>query len=82
MDNSEKLAIQGTQDKEKQNKNHNTICTGQQYTQTITNNVNTSYKQQQVKTNRTSFLYGNRILHKFGNIFFATGRQCPFPNKV
>jgi hypothetical protein len=32
MDNSEKLAIQGTQDKEKQNKNHNTICTGQQYT--------------------------------------------------
>ena len=48
----------------------------------ITNNVNTSYKQLQVKTNRTSFLYGNRILHKFGNIFFATGRQCPFPNKV
>jgi len=40
MDNPEKLATQGTQDEEKQNKTHNTICVGHHYTQTNTNNVN------------------------------------------
>ena len=39
MDNPEKLATQGTQDDEKQNKN-NTICVRYHYTQTNTNNVN------------------------------------------
>jgi hypothetical protein len=36
MDNLEKLATFGTQDK--QNKKHNTICVGQHYTQRNTNN--------------------------------------------
>ena len=36
IDNPEKLATQGTQDKEK----HNTICVGHHYTQTNTNNIN------------------------------------------
>ena len=40
MDNPEKLATQGTQDEEKQNKKHNTIFVGHHYTQTNTNNVN------------------------------------------
>ena len=40
MDNPEKLATQGTQDKEKQNKKHNTICVGHHYTQRNTTNVN------------------------------------------
>ena len=39
MDNPEKLATQGTQDQDKQNKN-NTICVGHHYTKTNTNNVN------------------------------------------
>ena len=37
MDNPEKLARQGTQDEEKQN--NNTMCVGQYYQQTNTNNV-------------------------------------------
>ena len=41
MDNPENLAIQGTQDEEKQNKDrHNTIYVGHHYTQAHTNNVN------------------------------------------
>ena len=40
MENSEKLAILGTQDKDKRNKKHNTICVGYHNTQTYTNNVN------------------------------------------
>ena len=31
MDNPEKLATQGTQDDQKQNKKHNTKCVGQHY---------------------------------------------------
>ena len=44
------------QDEGKQNKN--TICVGHYYTNTQTNDVNNepSYKQLEVKTNRTSFL--------------------------
>ena len=38
MDNTEKMATQGTQDEEEQNKN--TICVGQHYIQVNTNNVN------------------------------------------
>ena len=37
MNNPEKLARQGTQDEEKQN--NNTMCVGQYYPQTNTNNV-------------------------------------------
>jgi hypothetical protein len=40
MDNPEKMATQGTQDEDKQNKKHNTICVGHHYTQIHTNNVN------------------------------------------
>jgi len=40
MDNPEKLATLGTQDKEKQNKKHNTICVGHHYMQSNINNVN------------------------------------------
>jgi hypothetical protein len=40
IDNSEKLATQGTQDNEKQNKKHNTGYVGHHYAQTNTNNVN------------------------------------------
>jgi len=39
MDNSEKLTTLDTQDENKQNKTHNTICIGHHYTQTKTNNV-------------------------------------------
>ena len=35
-----KLATQGTQDEEKQNKNENTICIGHHYAQANTNDVN------------------------------------------
>jgi len=42
MDNPEKLATLGTQDEDKQNKKHNTICVGHHYAQTNTNNVNTT----------------------------------------
>jgi hypothetical protein len=42
MDNPEKLATwtHTTQDKDKQNKKHNTICVGQHYIQTHINNIN------------------------------------------
>ena len=59
--NPEKLATQGTQDEE-----HNTICVGHHYTQTNTNNVNKTCVILQTtgaKTNRTSFLCGNRNVH-------------------
>ena len=39
MDNSEKLATQGTKDEEKQNEN-NTICVRHHYMKTNTNNEN------------------------------------------
>ena len=35
MDNLEKLATLGTQDEDKQNKKHDTICVGQHYTQDV-----------------------------------------------
>jgi hypothetical protein len=38
-DNSEKLAISGTQDEDKQKKKHNTTCLGHHYVLTNTNNV-------------------------------------------
>ena len=41
MDNPEKLATLGTQDK--QNKQHNTICVGHHYQQANTNNVNKTW---------------------------------------
>ena len=40
MDNQEKLATYGTQEEDKENKKHNTICVGQLYTQTNNNNIN------------------------------------------
>ena len=40
MDNPEKLPTQGTQDEEKQNKKHNTICVGDHSMQQNTNKVN------------------------------------------
>ena len=39
MNNPEKLATFGTQDQDKQNKKHNTICFGHHNSQTNTNNV-------------------------------------------
>ena len=42
MDNPEKMATQGTQDKDKKKK-HNTICVGHHYTQTNTNNINKTW---------------------------------------
>ena len=39
MDNPEKLATYGTQDRRQAKQKHNTICVGHQYTQTNTNNV-------------------------------------------
>ena len=66
MDNPEKLATYGTQDEEKQNNKHNTICVGNQCAQTSINSVNKTrapYKQLEVKTNRTSFSCGNRSGH-------------------
>ena len=46
---------------------HNTICVGHNYAQTKTNNVNKTRallrKQLEVKTDRTTFLYGNRNGH-------------------
>ena len=40
-DNPEKLATLGTQDEDKQNKKHNTICVGHHYMQTNANNQTT-----------------------------------------
>jgi len=42
MDYVEKLTTHGTQDEEKTKQKHNTICVGQHYTKTNTNNVNNS----------------------------------------
>ena len=46
MDNPEKLATYGTQDEEKLNKKHNTICVGHHYIKVITKlpNSEQSYK--------------------------------------
>ena len=43
IDNPEKLATQGTQDEEKQNKKHNKIYVGHHYIQANTNNVETTW---------------------------------------
>jgi len=40
MDNPEKLATLDTQEEDKLNKKHNTICDGHHFMQTRTNNVN------------------------------------------
>ena len=61
MDNLEKLAIQGTQDEEKQT--HITIVldtTIRKQTQIMLLRHEPSHKQLDVKTKRTSFLFGNR----------------------
>jgi hypothetical protein len=42
MDNPDKLATQGTQDEETQNKKQNRICIGHHYVQINTNNMNKS----------------------------------------
>ena len=65
MDNPEKLATQGAQDEEKQNKH--TICVGHHYTQTNTNNVNKTRDllQLEVKTNIIfQFIYKTYIKKK------------------
>jgi hypothetical protein len=65
MENPKKLATVGTQDEEKTPKKIR-ICVGHNYMQTNTNNVNikneSSYKQPEVKTNRT-FLYKPESLY-------------------
>ena len=64
MDNSQKLATQGTPDEENQNKKHNTICAGHNYAQANTINVKkktpSAYNQLEVMTNQTWCLCGNR----------------------
>ena len=40
MDNPEKLATPGTQDEDKKQTKHNTMCAERHYAQTNTNNVN------------------------------------------
>ena len=55
-----------TQDEDTQNKKHNTICVGHNYTQTNTNNVNKTWvllKTTGGEDIRLSFLYGNRNWH-------------------
>jgi hypothetical protein len=62
MDNPEKLATldtQGTKRRQTKQK-HNTTCVGHHYAHTNTIRHELSYKQLKVKTNRTSFLCGNR----------------------
>ena len=71
MDNPGKLAAQVTQDEEKENKTHNTIYVRHHYTQTNTNNMKKtwtlgSYKQLEVKTNRT---YADIICNNIQNSF-------------
>ena len=61
MENPEKLATLGTQDEHKQNKKHSTICWTPLYANK--HKYEPSYEQLEVKTNRTSFLYGNRNGH-------------------
>jgi len=62
MNNTEKLATQGTQDGRKAKQKHNTICVGRHYVQANTNNVNKTCALLQTTggKNRTSFLCGNR----------------------
>ena len=64
MDNLQKLAAQGTQQKEKQK--HNTICVGHPYTLTNTNNVNKTWALLQTtggKEEPSIVLCGNRNGH-------------------
>jgi hypothetical protein len=66
MDNQEKLATQGTQDGEKQNKDiiqYMLDIIIRKQTQITLIRHEPSYKQLEVKTNRTSFLCGNRNGH-------------------
>jgi hypothetical protein len=66
MDNPEKLATQGTQDGEKQNKDiiqYMLDIIIRKQTQITLIRHEPSYKQLEVKTNRTSFLCGNRNGH-------------------
>ena len=63
MDNPEKLATQGTQDEEKQNKDTTQYVldtTMRKHTQLTQKRHGPSYKQLKVTMNRTSFLCGNR----------------------
>jgi hypothetical protein len=66
MDNPEKLATYGTQDGEKQNKDiiqYMLDIIIRKQTQITLIRHEPSYKQLEVKTNRTSFLCGNRNGH-------------------
>jgi hypothetical protein len=73
MDNPEKLAIQRTQDEDKQNKNTTPL-----YTQTKTHNsigYNPSYKQLEIEKNRTSLIstiFCINSLYEVGQMF------CPY----
>ena len=64
---SEETGNIGYTSRRKQKQKHNTTSDGHHYTQANTNNVKKShtpfYKQLEVKTNRTSFLFGNRNGH-------------------
>ena len=63
MDNPENLVIYGTQDEEIENKNVTQyVLDTTMYKQTQITKIRhePSYKQLEVKTNRTSFLCGNR----------------------
>jgi hypothetical protein len=58
MNSQEKLATYGTQDKDKQDTQHNTVCVGHHYgnqTQITFIRQESSYKQLEVATNRTSW---------------------------
>jgi hypothetical protein len=72
MDNPEKLATRRRQTEQ----THNTACVGHHYDVNNTNNVNKknepSYKQLEVKTNRASFLSGNRNLR----VFITLNKYC------
>jgi hypothetical protein len=48
MDNPEKPETRGTQDEDKKNKTHNTICVGHHYAQANTNNVNKTWDLLQI----------------------------------
>ena len=57
IDNSERLATLGTQDEDKQNKKHNTICILHHYEQTNTNNVNKTWALLQTTTGGKDEIY-------------------------